>query len=1098
MKSFHKSSPAFYKTSKGASKLRSSSISGFDTEPVRTQSKLEYGKELEQKIRKLVSENENLNILIRQLSQELERERSIQHPASFDGESDSKIEVLVKENDRLNELLASSTANIQSLQQQNSSLTKLMAQNAPKDFMGKLKYLQEENFRLNSTLIDRLKEIEQLKAQNEEPNLQIYQQIEELSSKIAALEYENNILKSNKGAHSRTNFRTSSPDREVAKLQEKIALLVAENERINRSLLEKSKEVEKARTTLGRGHKDTYAGEEKRASLLNEENKRLKAQIQELQSRSEELSDYKSKIGVIVEENDRLNQLLNDFTRESKDLKSEVSELEQQLVYTRKENMRLNELLEDAADNLERSKNAMNTIDRFQQENKLLKDESQRLEKLLRQKTEECEEMRLSCIDLSHKREENERRIHNLMRDNEDKTKRVAELEGRLDSLQKQFLQENANIGESLVEKDLQLNKALTRCSELELQIAKLLEEQDQINQLIHASSHLFKGSIPEISFGTPSKFNKGDPNQNSTHLLNLRRRTNGLRESVELVLDEFERLTRDNVNNMKEIDRNERDKDIILSLTEKIDHLQQENENLNKKIIEKQREQEKDAHVVINELQEKASKVLHLENEISSVYAANDDLAQRLHDLQSQLDDALHKRDEAERLKQSADRELILQKNRADSLEAAVEAKRKESNLLSQKVKDLEKNNELKEKIIANYQDELDKQQKELEKQISSLQKDGDEHANLTQRIHQLEDELIRIEEENVSLNQLVERKSQDLKEVCDKLALLEETSRYYDQIQRENSKLRAEAEKLNTLAENREIEIDKLKNNLELIPQLQNRIHFLSSENAAMNKEISELRQDGERCKDLEDFVKALQSKIRLLTDENSELEKRLSEAAERESSEFKARLSNPIFKKRTRSLANLGVRNSEIFSDYINETKELPSAERTHFENVNIKQQETGPKDQQIIELNRTVEELKKKNLQLELIVEQLPSLDNTIRSLNEEKQQLEEMLKEKERELIKIRHLLKDIDAAIKRGDDLKSKLNEIERECREETSDSLLFSSSRVRLEKIQKSMMNEMDSSQQLPKEDQMQGIALRGSPVEELDDGTDQKVPHS
>ena len=95
------------------------------------------------------------------------------------------------------------------------------------------------------------------------------------------------------------------------------------------------------------------------------------------------------------------------------------------------------------------------------------------------------------------------------------------------------------------------------------------------------------------------------------------------------------------------------------------------------------------------------------------------------------------------------------------------------------------------------------------------------------------------------------------------------------------------------------------------------------------------------------------------------------------------------------------------------------------------------------------------------------------------------------------MIKIRHLLKDIDVAIKRGDDLKSKLNEIERECREETSDSLLFSSSRVRLEKIQKSMMNDMDSSQQLPKEDQMQGIALRGSPVEELDDGTDPKVPH-
>lgn len=105
-----KSEPSFYRTPKEGTKGKTASKARLDTDSSWTISKHDYGKDLESKVRTLIAENENLNYLIEQLSNDLERERS-QPPESYDRTLEMKIELLAKENERLNNLVIAAANN---------------------------------------------------------------------------------------------------------------------------------------------------------------------------------------------------------------------------------------------------------------------------------------------------------------------------------------------------------------------------------------------------------------------------------------------------------------------------------------------------------------------------------------------------------------------------------------------------------------------------------------------------------------------------------------------------------------------------------------------------------------------------------------------------------------------------------------------------------------------------------------------------------------------------------------------------------------------------------------------------------------------------
>ena len=902
------------------------------------------------------------------------------------------------------------------------------------------------------------------------------QQLEELNFRIRALENENKFLKSGASTAVGSQSRANSPNREMSKLQEKITLLVAENERINHLLLEKSRNLEKMKTNLAKSQNDANfltVDFEERTNRLADENKRLnktveswkkaaedsQMKIQELQGSLTVFEDQKVKsqrltqeaerlnqilkektaeveklqrdreldraqlvqqIGKMEQENDklnhlleeamanlerseRLNQILKEKTAEiemlQRDREFDRAQLEQQIGKMAQENDKLNHLLKDAIANLERSKNVVESLENTQIENKDLKEETLRLHEILEEKTTECEELRANYLELLHKREENEQNVQKLKKDNEEKTNRIAELSGNLESLRGKLLQEEAHYMKALEERDIQLVQARAHSSELEQIVARLQEEQEQIYQLLQSNSTLFKGIMHDSNLNSSDKISKSPENQFTNPFSNQQKKPAALKESILLVLEELNKFAQDNDRKMKEIDTYQKETAKVLTLTEKVKYLQQENENINKKLKEKQNEQEEKIKLKFMELQEKAGRVMKLEREIEN---------------------------------------SLQEKN---ELNATIETQRKENNSLLQRLNTLEQRVQMAEKLIENYEIETTKSQQKLQ----TIEEDRNQKIKQMQA---LEEELKQLREENVDLKELCESKSNDLQELGERMAILDETARQAVQLDKLNTKLKAENERLSDLAEHHEKEIENLKSNSGLIPQLQTRINQLAAQNAALNKEIAELLNDGERCKELEETVQKLQNKLKALTEENLTLEKKLETVMDKESQEFKSRLATTGLRRAAHSMtmSPVFVRSIESFGEIPEDFK--VTLERLQAENLRLKE-EIEKKDQQVAEYSKSYQSLGDLS-PLAKSNEQIPDLENKIKSLLIEKKQLEDTLKKKEKELVRHRNLLKEIGVAIRQGENLESKLSLIEQESGQEISSPVLVSDSRAK------------------------------------------------
>ena len=1023
----------------------------------------------------------------------------------------------------------------------------IIVEKAQREFEERFRAMQQENLRLNTTLMDRLKEIEMLKSKIE-PDPLLYQQIEELHSRLRALEYENNLLKGSSG--SRGVLHKSPSGGEVAKLQEKISLLVGENERINHLLLEKSRGLDKMTADMTKHQKESRVkieDLEERILILNGENQRLngvldgwkkaldeaQGKIQELTGNMSELEDYKSKLRFIVEENDRLNQLLNEKIREIKELKrlcSDRTDLEQQVVKSKRENQRLSELLDDAVKNLEHTKNVMNSLERVQVDNKDLRDETQRLAELLERKTHECEGLKTNCLDLSHKIEEFDRKNQNLAKENEEKARRIADLQLQSESLQNQLLQENMQVSQALVVKDNELVQVKMRCADLEHAANRINEEKEQINQLLTQLNS--RWLTTESSYESPSKFAR-DQTTNSYANLKKLATSGNLKDVVSTMLSEIDKLATQNTESKKELERYQKEAGKVRELTDTIDLLQDENEKVSRKLADKSRECDQMKSKLAG-YQENVSKIPYLENELESAYRHRTEIQEKFTIQQSEYDNLLRKKAELELQKQTLERELMLQQNRVESLEGTVDGVRKENNQLSQKIRELEKTIEAAQRTS----DTLQKEVERLRRMVQSNDSERDETMN---QVRELERHIKELIAENDNLSRMLNEKTHALQDLEARMTLLDQAASRTDELDVLVTKLRAENLKLAAITEQKELEIENLKSNSGLIPQLQTKINQLAAENASLIKDVANLEIEAERCKDLEEAVKKIQNRNKSLQEENSELEQKLNEAIARETLEFKAKVASGLGKRSLFTTSPMprrsfegpldpndgGIRESrfekspmtdqgalkrnksDIFDpvtplrgrdlsqeDYRDRSQEKRDysqsknhqAEIARLNNLvaDLKQDNErlnellGKQYAEISELKSRIDDLKhssrhpspnKENrelmqdslqkdqlirqlqmkiAQLENSVEQIPTLDNKIRAYIEEKEQLEEMLKEKERELFRIRNLLKEIEMGIRQGGDLKKKLDLIQKEGREDFPDSQLFGNSRVR------------------------------------------------
>lgn len=902
-------------------------------------------------------------------------------------------------------------------------------------------------------MLECLKEIEILKSRRSSDD-QLNKQIEELHARVLSLEYENNLLRASPG-HRGSAYKGSN--NEDMRLDEKISLLVNENERINRLLFEKSKTLEKAGADMSKNQRESRVlmeDYEEKLMKLNAENLRLaklsedwKRALEESNERNYELNeslkefeDYKQKLRVIVEENDRLNQLLNEKTREIKELKrlcNDRTDLEQQMIRGKRENQRLSDLLDDAMKNLEQSKNVINSLERVQYDNKDLREEVQRVAALLERKTHECEELRGNCLELSHRIEELERKNQNLTKQAEEKAKRLVEVQFQAESLQKQILQENATVSQALVNKDNELVQMKLRCSELEHTIDRLNEERDEINKLLNQSNPRWLVSpIPEKSYESPTKFG--------------RKFASSIKDSVAKVLNEVEQLAMQSAEDKKELDRYQREAGKVLELTATVDALQDENEKLTKKLADKSYEYEQ-VHAKLLAYQENASKVPYLENELQSAYRNKEIIADKFTTTQAEYDNLLHKHRELELQKQSVERELALQRNRADTIERTLEGIRKENTRLLQKVKELEGSLGVPEAL-----------QKEIERKQNLVKEKQAEHEAALNQIRNLENDIQQLVSENEELHQLLNEKTAALQELDERVNLLDQAASRSEPLFELVSKLQSENHKLTAITEQKDKEIENLKVNAALIPELQSKINQLAALNTSLNKNISNLEIEAERCKDLEDTIRRLQSQMRNLQDENSMLDKQLNQVIDRESQEFKTMISSTKLKKGNLSTSPNRSRYDE------NRGREV--TRRLDSDNYDI---QTPVKTQTEAEMSRrdqSIADLNMRLSQLETHAQRVPELENRISTLLREKELLEARLREKERELVRVKGVLKEIEIAIKDGGDLKKQLEVIQRE--DYSLDSSTMSNSRVReLERNLKQMRQEHEKMQQILEE---------------------------
>lgn len=403
-------------------------------------SKIGYldGYALEQHFKKqvdiLLTENERLRATIANFEQQNGK-------SSVTAALETKLQQIVSEYDKVNQLLAAS-------QQENSQLKALLGSQGTT--AGNGGFLQSENIRLTALLVEKDRQIESWKSRLVESDLAKFQ-LKELQGKYAQLLQEHESLRAGGGRLS----EKANTDKAKLLLQQKDA----EIDKLHQLNSMRSNEIEaqKAKIIELQSIVPQFSGLQQKLQGLVEENERLQDILRE---RDIEITDLRDKLAqtnfrdsyrghletqieALKADNNRLQALLaskkGDNTGQRL-LEEKVIELESKLAVLGDENQRLNHLVSDKGREVDGLKHSAAQVPDLENKIQLLVNENDRLNELNRAKDRDIGGLRNRLAQLegvSGKIPEYENRLKSLNQALADKQKQNDALKDQLNALQK-------------------------------------------------------------------------------------------------------------------------------------------------------------------------------------------------------------------------------------------------------------------------------------------------------------------------------------------------------------------------------------------------------------------------------------------------------------------------------------------------------------------------------------------------------------------------------------------------------------------------------------------------------------------------------------
>jgi chromosome segregation ATPase len=656
--------------------------------------------DLKDKLTRMARDNERLNDLVEQLRIEHENLRNKAGDTSRINQLTLQINTLLDENRRLNDLLADKTRAYDELARR---LATESGAGDTSELRARISILTTEIDSLNVT-------IRNLRAENERLQRQVLEtggstRIDQISLQLNTLLEENRKLNDLLAERVRENdtLRIRVRDLETTGgnatvYRDKLQLITTENERLNLVILDLRRELDNLKIAGGDVNELRS-----RLNLLQTDNEALRRQIAELSGGNYKIESLTIQLNGTVDENKRLNALLQERAREIDQLRSDLHELR------------------DGSARLEQLKSQLNS----------LLDENKRLNEGLINKAAEIDDLRRRCSQYDS-------------------------LQGTVKFLQSENERLNAILQEKLREIDTLRSRVSTletsgfQITSLEDRIRGLNGEKDRLNQMLidrtreidtlRIQIHELHGSQAIIE---------------------------GLRSNFVLISAENERLGGILGGNMREIDalrikivQLEDAGRQVADLRQRLEHLLADNERLNLVIGEKLREIENQRRRIL-ELESLNLNASDLQNRLSLISTDNQRLLQERDTLRAQLTVAIAERDRFQLLLTEKVREIETVRGdqirvvEAGQRSAGETPKNKQSGVYGQSIPA-----KVHEEAVASLENRillLDLEQKRL---ISILSERDHEVETLKQRIN----ELNNIAQENERLNHKLAEKDREI----------------------------------------------------------------------------------------------------------------------------------------------------------------------------------------------------------------------------------------------------------------------------------------------------------------------------------------------
>lgn len=341
----------------------------------------------------------------------------------------------------------------------------------------------------------------------------LYIEIERLNSVNYFLQKENEDLKLAINQSSKSNSNQKL-------LEERLEILLVENKNLNNIILSLINDQSlKGRASPTRNlTNQTFGFSPDNSTLkrqLDEKTENIKLLSQSLQETQRKLSEVEKNNGILMNEVDRLNLLLNTTTQELNDLRADSYQMRLSRTSVKNENDNFSTALKDLQTQLgfwrDKALSSEKTNEmalELENSNRILQQQVMELDKVLQQKQRELEFMHKHILDLENSQTSKSKleqinqvyseEVQKLNMALQDKVLVIEELRSRLMKVEQELFQkkgietmmsplpqENEHLRQSLAQKEQELKNLAEHQRDFESKVALVVQENERANQIM-------------------------------------------------------------------------------------------------------------------------------------------------------------------------------------------------------------------------------------------------------------------------------------------------------------------------------------------------------------------------------------------------------------------------------------------------------------------------------------------------------------------------------------------------------------------------------------------------------------------------------------